>query len=210
MKHTSRDDEPRKRKTNQRLNKALLELLNEKPVNEITVKELTERAGVSRCVFYLHYDNLLDMLNWVEEEMFAEYQTCMRELFSKGKNHDTLVLDILRISFQITLDYLPITRLTYSDGSHPQYLRKYTNILLREVNALFQGKLSERTRSILFFYASGTAMFIREWIQSDLSKSPAEMAEMVNDIIKNHFDLANVLETQQEAPVRHNQRKAAK
>lgn len=200
MKHKSRDDEPRKRKTNRRLNKALIELLNEKPVDEITVKELTERAGVSRCVFYLHYDNLLDMLNSVEEEMFAEYQKCMRELFAQKINHNTLVLDILRISFQITLDYLPITRLTYSDGSYPKYLRKYTNVLLREANAQFQGKLSERAQSILFFYASGTTMIIREWIQSDLSKSPEEMAEMVNDIIKNHFDLANVLETQQEPP----------
>lgn len=200
MKHTSRDDEPRKRKTNQRLNKALVELLKEKPVNEITVKELTERAGVSRCVFYLHYDNLLDMLNSLEEEMFAEYQKCMRELFSKEINHDTLVLDILRISFQITLDYLPITRLTYSDGSYPKYLTKYTNILLKEVNAQFQGKLSQRSQSILFFYASGTTMIMREWIQSDLSKSPAEMAVMVNNIIKNRFDLANVLETRQEPP----------
>lgn len=37
---------------------AMLELLKEKPFEKITVKEIVERAGVSKGTLYAHYDNL--------------------------------------------------------------------------------------------------------------------------------------------------------
>ena len=37
------------------LKKALLELMQHKPVNKITVKEICERAELNRATFYAHY-----------------------------------------------------------------------------------------------------------------------------------------------------------
>ena len=42
-------------KTQERLQNALLELLDTKELKEITVKEICDKAGISRNAFYQHY-----------------------------------------------------------------------------------------------------------------------------------------------------------
>ena len=44
------------------MNQALLELLEKKDIEFITITEITQKAGVSRSTFYLHYDNIDDLL----------------------------------------------------------------------------------------------------------------------------------------------------
>lgn len=45
-----------------RMDQALLELLEKKELAYITVKEICQRAGVSRSTFYLHYETVSDLL----------------------------------------------------------------------------------------------------------------------------------------------------
>ena len=44
------------------MNQALIELLNKKEYDFITIKEICEVAGVNRSTFYLHYENTADLL----------------------------------------------------------------------------------------------------------------------------------------------------
>ena len=44
------------------MNQAILELLEKKDIEFITITEITQRAGVNRTTFYLHYDNIDDLL----------------------------------------------------------------------------------------------------------------------------------------------------
>ena len=46
------------RQTKQRLYEALIHLLQQKSLREITVRELTELAGISRGTFYFHYTDI--------------------------------------------------------------------------------------------------------------------------------------------------------
>lgn len=46
------------RQTKQRLYEALIHLLQQKSLREITVRELTELAGISRGTFYFHYADI--------------------------------------------------------------------------------------------------------------------------------------------------------
>ena len=45
-----------------RFDKALLSLLEKKPLEYITIREICETAGVNRSTFYLHYENISDLL----------------------------------------------------------------------------------------------------------------------------------------------------
>ena len=45
-----------------KMDTALIELLEKKDFEYITVKEVCEKAGVNRSTFYLHYDNTTDIL----------------------------------------------------------------------------------------------------------------------------------------------------
>jgi AcrR family transcriptional regulator len=70
----SADDRPtdrRVRRTHRRLKEALLELIEERDYDGITIEEITERADVARSTFYSHFGSKEDLLfrgfdAWVE------------------------------------------------------------------------------------------------------------------------------------------------
>ena len=64
-----KEDDRRVRKTKARLREALVELLREKRVEEITVTELTRRADVNRGTFYCHYRDVHQMVEQLEERL---------------------------------------------------------------------------------------------------------------------------------------------
>lgn len=54
-----------------------LELLSERPLNQISVKDLTEAVGINRNTFYYHYKSVADLLETVVknlvDELFKNY-----------------------------------------------------------------------------------------------------------------------------------------
>ena len=54
--------------TKEALGNALKKMLNIKPIDKITVKDLVEECGVNRQTFYYHFDDVYDLLEWVFEE----------------------------------------------------------------------------------------------------------------------------------------------
>lgn len=54
--------------TKQTLGLALKELMVQKPLDKITIHELTERCGMRRQNFYYHFEDVYDLLRWVLQE----------------------------------------------------------------------------------------------------------------------------------------------
>ncbi len=75
------------------LRDTLVEVMNEKSIENITVKDLTERADLNRGTFYLHYSDLFDLLEQSENEMIQE----MSELLSKIFYFNFMVLIVIPI-----------------------------------------------------------------------------------------------------------------
>ena len=63
-------EDRRVRRTKKLLTQALTQLLQEKQINEITVKELTDLADMNRGTFYLYYKDIFDMLEKIEDGLF--------------------------------------------------------------------------------------------------------------------------------------------
>ena len=61
------------------MNQALLQLLEKKDLEFITVTEITKKAGVTRSTFYLHYENVY--------ELFEETVENMTESSENGENN---------------------------------------------------------------------------------------------------------------------------
>ncbi len=60
--HAKRKPDKRTRRTHDRLGMALLELMVEKSMDEVTVQEVLDRASVGRSTFYLHFRDKNDLL----------------------------------------------------------------------------------------------------------------------------------------------------
>ena len=57
----------------QLMNQALLQLLETKDLDYITVTEITKKAGVHRSTFYLHYDNVYELFEETVENLNKEF-----------------------------------------------------------------------------------------------------------------------------------------
>lgn len=69
-----RNLDQRVRRTHERLGMALLELIVEKPIDQVTVQEVLDRASVGRSTFYLHFRDTDDLL-LSQLEAFLEIQS---------------------------------------------------------------------------------------------------------------------------------------
>ena len=67
----------RVRRTKRLLRQGLTELLKEKSIKKITVRELSERVDINRGTFYLHYKDIYDLVDQIEQELFAEYESIL-------------------------------------------------------------------------------------------------------------------------------------
>ena len=72
-KNTPKTDR-RTRRTRQALYHGLIQLLEEKPVAEISVKELCQVCDLNRSTFYLHYASVQELLEAMEQEILEVYK----------------------------------------------------------------------------------------------------------------------------------------
>ena len=70
----------RTRKTRKAIFDAFAELLSEKELEKITVKELIDKADVSRVTFYNHYLDIYDLHDKFEESTMLEIASLVLEL----------------------------------------------------------------------------------------------------------------------------------
>lgn len=69
--------DPRILRTRKLIKDAFIELLQEMDIEKITVNCLTERATINRVTFYLHYQDIPDMLEKMAEEMIEDLTAVM-------------------------------------------------------------------------------------------------------------------------------------
>ena len=62
----------RVRKTKSQLRAGLAQLMREKSIREITVKELVDKVDINRSTFYLHYSDIPGMLKEIEDEILED------------------------------------------------------------------------------------------------------------------------------------------
>ena len=98
-------------KTKAAMRQAFTELLNEKPLREIRVKELSERIHINRGTFYQYYRDLYDMRDHLEEELYDEFRQTIdaREAPKTAEDIKIRLVDIftlLRQNADLTLALL--------------------------------------------------------------------------------------------------------
>lgn len=94
------DQDPRVIRTRQLLQTALLELMQEKPFQTISVGDLTSRATLNRATFYLHYADKFDLLGKTARDTFIV------AINSKLPNWSTFCVEDIRYLTQATCKYL--------------------------------------------------------------------------------------------------------
>ena len=74
--------------TKQNVVNSLLTLLDEKPMDDITISELTQMAGISRMTFYRNYSCKEDILSEHFKDVLKQYKLDMGDELGKGNYYD--------------------------------------------------------------------------------------------------------------------------
>ena len=118
--------ERRVRRTRAMILAGFIQLMQQKPVKDISVRELADLVDINRSTFYLHYTDIYDLLEQTENDLMEQFLTII------DKNHANLTLqefsDKLEQFFAILSENQPLCRALMSPngdtlpGSSPRYL----------------------------------------------------------------------------------------
>ena len=59
--------------TRKAIKESFWKLLNERPLNRITVKDIVEDCGINRNSFYYHFQDKYELMNWIFDMEFIEF-----------------------------------------------------------------------------------------------------------------------------------------
>ena len=173
------------RRTRRQLQRAMLELLQEKDVRSITVQELTQRADINRGTFYAHYRDIFDLLEQMERDLFDR----LEGLLSSYSAQDLQVelTPLLADMFGFVRDD-PVLRLTFLD-QHTQdsFFRRLHQLILKKCADDWQGLyLPEDLKmwnGCLDFLVSGVVGLARGWMKRGFEEDPKQLAKLANQLI---------------------------
>ena len=95
MKEAQMKTDARVRYTRKVLRDALFDSLKTKSINQVTVKEVCEKAELNRATFYKHYRDCYDLIEQLQKEQLDEFE----KIFVKNKEKigTDLARDILNL-----------------------------------------------------------------------------------------------------------------
>ena len=177
--------------TARRMDEALIELLEKKDLEYITVKEICEKAGVNRSTFYLHYESVSDLVDetaeMINNRFISYFLQNKDEVLSKisSRNREKMVFvrrEYLLPYLGFIKDNKKIYRASFRNPrdmkAHLKYrdLKKY---IFAPVLERFEIP-SEQRRYYIAYYVEGIMAVIKEWLGRDC----ADEVEMIADIIE--------------------------
>ena len=158
--------------------KTFTELLDEKPMSKITVKDIVERCGVNRNTFYYHFKDIYDLVEW----------SCLEDATQalQGKKTYETWQEGLQQIFEAVLENKPFIMNVYHSVSREQietYLFHLTHDLLYGVvqeKAKGTG-ISEADQSFIadFYKYSFTGVML-DWIKDGMKVDYHMIAEKMH------------------------------
>lgn len=176
--------EMRSTKTKAKFREVFLELYKQKNFEQITVSEITERAGYNRGTFYLYYEDTNELLEEIEAETMAKFHLAQTEL---------------RQQSELSLEKLPelIGRFYRENGEVALVLMRkdphYVGLIKREIkdtiaqNFTIKNRAQQRQINLLLEYqVSGILGAVNAWAESRQPTSDfTELATLIYAVTAN-------------------------
>ena len=151
----------RQRYTKKCLYESFIELLDEKPVSDITVVELCERAGVSRKTFYKYYSDQFALLMGMQDDLFEDY----RDLVSAEEPD---IFHIAPTLIRWTDDNRVLVKAIFANRGDGNFVDRMCDDLFelyREAWEAVNPTMDPEDVEALFYYVvSGLIGLVRHWL----------------------------------------------
>ena len=159
----------RRQDSRERMEKAFIELLQDREFSEIRVSEVCKRAGVNRTTFYANYPDLRGLADAIRDKLENNLTELYAEEIAAGRNSN----DYLKL-FRHIRDNQIFYRTYFKLGYDNQYrIFRYDRSLAERH---FQNRFVEYHME---FFRSGLTRIIKLWMENGCRETPEEMMEIL-------------------------------
>ncbi len=174
--------------TKRALEASLKNLLLKKPLEKITINDITEDCGINRMTFYYHFKDIYDLIEWccVEDA---------KKALEGKKTYDTWQQGFSQI-FEAVLDNKPFILNVYHSVSREQveiYLYKLTYDLLIGVVEEKSAGMSVREEDKKFiadFYKYAFVGLMLDWVKKGMKDDPHEIIDDLSVVMNGNVTAA--------------------
>ena len=166
-------------RTQKKLKTALLQLLQEKQLQQLTITEVTKQADCNRVTFYSHYKDLNELLAAIVEEHLDGLVSYFRKGFRDRERFSSTDvqrhLPIFEYIYQHQFIFQLIIKGEVLPGSQNQFCESLVEVAAAELR--LEEKSDLEIPALNYFMTYGSLGFFLYWIKEDFKDSPEIMAE---------------------------------
>lgn len=165
------------------IKKSLIVLLQNKEIHQITVTNICKQADINRGTFYAHYKDAFDLLQSMEDELFDQVLEYLNES-SVEEYTDTLLIKVL----ELISENKDLCKILFCKQRDVRIIDRILYIASKaNLEELFSNS-NEFEKSyfdyLIRYSVGGILAIIQTWLENDLTESPKEIVEIINNINK--------------------------
>jgi len=180
--------DPRIKRTRHLLREALISLINEKGFDAITVRDLTERAGINRATFYEHYRDKFDLLDQTIDEFLLSFgnHVAPQSVEEFTKNGEPIPVFVRM--FEFIYQHAFFFQVMMGENGIPSFQRR----MLKMIRQFMDKKLDQIhpqpekmkvPKEIFIHYISYANLgLITYWLENGMRYSPQYMAKQLSEL----------------------------
>ena len=178
------------------MDEALLQILENKDYEFITVKEICAKAGVNRSTFYLHYESIDDLLAEATEFVNKRFQDTFKGVIDISAAMNGEKRDALLLAPKYLLPYLEFiknNKKIYRAVHKKPELFDSKKVFEKMYSDFFKPAMrkfgvSEADEPYVFdFYTKGTLAIIAKWVELDCAEPPEKIASLIYECVNTPF-----------------------
>lgn len=176
-------------KTKKAIRGALMEIVEDKDLNKITMKEIAERADVDRKTVYNYYASAQDILDEIEDEAVVELEELTRDLQYDPEN-PLAVFEVLTALLVSKLEvYTHLMRMELNSRLILKMI-SYLRDKVRETISRSKDIKPERVELVTEYVTAGLFSAYRYWFNAEEQCSLKEFSEDVAALVLDGVSVA--------------------
>jgi len=173
------------------LQDSLIELMKQKPISKITIKEICESADINRTTFYAHFADQYDLLRSIEDQTLLYAKERLLSLLEKDMNAAKIIIESIFEYFIENRDHIQVLMSEQGDIDFQKKLLRLIYEYCQTIPANAKLAVAKPANLIsdeyfFVFAVNGSIGIIQHWLKTGLQKSAKDMAEILCSMV---FDM---------------------
>lgn len=180
-------------KTKKAILKVFAELLSEKNIDDITVKEISERALINRKTFYNYYKGVYQLVDEIEDEVVNTFASAVKGIDLRKQMKDPCVIfEKLTAIINSNIDFYGALLKTIGNISLVYKIKELLKVKAKESFASQISIESDKLEIMMEYVISGMISVYQNWYNSGKKQSLEEISDIVSRMCFTGF--AGVIE----------------